>query len=158
MPGVPNKEIYKAAVLHQNPITNDKVICPFGYKDAVDNIKYLRKDFFLPRILLQPEPYGRHKNAFLREDSFSEGILLQPEHYGRHNKNAFRIFTPSCEVLYSTDHSVTVKIDRHPFDDDHPLYPKYFYDQIRYVDFHAKSNYRRVLFGWKPFCLHFRFG
>ena len=140
-PGVPNPEMYKAAVLHSNPITIDLVIGailrstltthqrPFfkGDKD-VDNFKYLRKDFT------------------------GGGILLQPEHCGRHNENAFRIFTPSCEIIYSTDHTVDVRIDRYHgrlTHGDHPAYPKYFYDQIRYVDFHAKSNYRRFLFGWK---------
>ena len=128
-PDVPNPEMYKATVLHHNPITIDKILSPFfkGDKD-VDNFKYLRKDFM------------------------GGGILLQPEHCGKHYENAFRIFTPSCEVIYSTDHIVYVKIDRYCgtlTHGDHPAYPKYFYDQIRYVDFHAKSNYRRVLFGWK---------
>ena len=123
-PGVLDPERYKATVLHHNPISVDSAVYPF--KDVVDNFKYLRKDFM------------------------GKGILLQPEQCGRHNKNAFRIFTPSCEVIYSTDHTVDIKIDEYETSNwDHPAYPKYFYDQIRYVDFDAKSKYPRVLFGWK---------
>ena len=157
-PSVPNQERYKAHVLHSNPISIDSIdpalrheyvarqaadINPFfkGDKD-VDNFKYLRKDFMGGGILLQPELCGRHDALEWRYAGSS----------WRRCKNAFRIFTPTCEVLYSTDRIVYVKIDRHRgrlTHEDHPAYPKHFYDQIRYVDFHAQSNYRRVLFGWK---------
>ena len=158
-PGVfTNPEMYKAHVLHSNPISIDSIdpalrheyvarpaadINPFfkGDKD-VDNLKYLRKDFMGGGILLQPELCGRHDALEWRYAGSS----------WRRCKNAFRIFTPSCEVILTSNHNVDVRIDRHHgrlTHEDHPAYPKHFYDQIRYVDFHAQSNYRRVLFGWK---------
>jgi hypothetical protein len=127
--GVPNPERYQATVLSHNPLIS-KV--PYFY-----NREFSATEF----------KYSPKKSVVC-------GTVLQPQYCGKSNDDdAFRVFTPVCEVVLSGSFTVDVRIctigEKVYQSSDERSYRKRFYDGFRQIDCHAKPNIHSFLFGWK---------